>query len=202
MKTSYQDRIRSISQDRDVRFLLHFTQAANLAGIVKHGLLSRVELATPGYLAYASDGFRLDDNDSAVSVSISRVNRGMFASKREKSGHANWVVLVLSAEILWTHCCLFYWRSAATREMKDIRGHRGGPWAFEKMFAGSDEARSGLAHCFPTDPKAEVQVLERIAPGYIQGAVVNRREMVTPVQTTMKEISGSLPVFVEGFESL
>ena len=104
---------RMIALDRDVRFLLHFTQAANLTGVVKHGLWPRRDLAAADHLAYASDYGRLDGNEDAVSVSISRVNGPMFAAKRRKSGHVDWIVLVLSATILWTHDCRFCWRNAA-----------------------------------------------------------------------------------------
>ncbi|MBS0505523.1 MAG: DUF4433 domain-containing protein [Proteobacteria bacterium] len=190
MRTTSRDEIRSIAEERDVRFLLHFTQIANLGGIVKHGLLPRRDLAGPEYFAYASDHYRLDENDHAVSVSISRVNEAMFASKRRKSGHPNWAVLVLPAHILWTHNCLFSWRNAATKEIKGHRGWRGGPWAFGKMFAGSNEARSGLAPSCPTDPEAEVQVLDAVAAEYILGAVVNRPEMVEGVQAILNELPG------------
>ena len=182
---SYKTEIQSAAENREVKFLLHFTQVDNLQGIVTHGILPRQSLVRPEYSAYASDRYRLDENDEAVSVSISRVNEKMFVSKRYKSRHSNWVILVLAAEILWTHNCQFCWRNAATTEIKSHRGWRGGPWAFAEMFAGSKDARSGLPHNYPTDPEAEVQVLERIAPEYILGAVVDRPEMVGPVKIAL-----------------
>lgn len=195
-----QDKIRALAEDRDVQLLLHFTQAANLMEIVKHGLLSRRELAGPEYRAYASDRYRLDENDEAISVSVTRVNRWMFGLKRHKSGHANWVVLVLSAEILWSLDCRFCWCNAAKKEIKEHRGWRGGPWAFHQMFVGSDEARSGLERCCPTDPEAEVQVLEPISPEYILGAIVDRLEMVEPVQAILNALpGGQRPVIVDDF---
>jgi hypothetical protein len=78
-KPSYRDNIRSIAWNRDVEYLLHFTQFANLAGIVENGLLSRRELQGPEHQAYAIDQDRMDGNDEAVSVSISRINLRMFA---------------------------------------------------------------------------------------------------------------------------
>lgn len=183
MKMTYREKIKSIADDRDVRLLLHFTQAANLLGIVKHGLLSRRKLAELESLDYyVSDQYRLDESEDAVSISISRFNEDMFASKRYKSGHSDWIVLALSPDILWTHNCRFCWRNAAKKEIKDHRGWRCGPWAFAEMFAGSNEVRSGLARCYPSDPEAEVQVLEPIASEYILGAIVDRPEMVEPVQ--------------------
>lgn len=197
---SYQAEIQSVAVDRGVSFLLHFTQTYNLPGILKHGILPRRDLDEPEYLAFASDRYRLDDNDNAVSVSISRVNERMFVAKRHKSGHSNWVILVLSPEILWTHICQFCWRNAATNEIKNHRGWRGGPWAFAEMFAGGKEARSGLPDNYPTDREAEVQVLERIAPKYILGAVVDRPEMVEPVQIALSSVLDKpLPVVVDAF---
>jgi hypothetical protein len=110
----------------------------------KHGLLSRDKLAGPEYMARASDYYRLDGRGDAISVSISRVNSLMFEAKRYKSGPTDWVILVLPSHILWTHDCLFSWRNAAKKEIRDHRGWRGGPWAFSKMFDGSKEERNGF----------------------------------------------------------
>lgn len=195
---SNQDKIRRLVEDRDIPSLLHFTQAVNLEGILRHGLLPRTKLSSLGYTAYASAEDRLDDTPEAISISISDFNRALFASKRAKSRHDDWLVLGLSPEVLWTHSCRFCWRSAATKEIKNHRGWRGGPWAFEEMFAGSDEERGGLARCYPTDPEAEVQVMEPIAADYILGAVVGRSGMVEPVQELLDCLPGSSrPVLVD-----
>jgi hypothetical protein len=114
----------------------------------------------------------------------------MFAAKRRESGHYDWVTLVLSSKILWTHDCLFSWRNATKKDIRDHRGWRGGPWAFTEMFVGSNEARNGLARCEPTDLGAEVQVLEPIAPDCILGAFVERPEMVEPVQAVLECLPG------------
>lgn len=200
MARTYRDEIRSIAEEREVRFLLHFTQAINLPGIVTHGLLPRRKLEMLKHPAYYSGHYRLDENPDAVSVSISRVNEGMFAEKRRKSGHADWVVLVLPSDMLWTHNCRFCWRNAAKKKIKDHPGWRGGPWAFAKMFEGSDEARNGRAPCDPTDLQAEVQVLEPIASEFILGAVVDRPRMVEPVQSLLNGLRGGpRPVVADVF---
>jgi len=198
-KADYRESIRSIAEQREILHLLHFTQFSNLREIVKHGLLSRDKLAGPEYMAYAIDRFRLDGNGEAVSVSISRVNERMFAAKRYRSGHADWVLLVLPSEILWTHNCLFSWRNAAKKEVRDHRGWRRGPWAFSKMFEGSVADRNDLPMHYPTDPEAEVQVLESISPDLILGAVVFRPEMVDKVQACLEGLPGAkrLVVFDE-----
>lgn len=195
-----QEQIWSIAKSRGVEFLCHFTQAANLANIVEHGLRCRRELIDTDYLAHVSDLHRLDDNDNAISVSVSMWNGGMLDIKRYKNPGAEWVVLVLNAEILWTHQCLFCWQSAATKSIKEHRGYRGGPWAFDKMFGGTEADRSGLADNQPTDNDAEVQVLEAISPAYILGAVVDRFEMVEPVQLILNNLpEGPRAVQVDPF---
>jgi hypothetical protein len=189
-KPTYRDEIQSIAMQRNVRYLLHFTRFANLAGIVKHGLLPWNEAEKIEDIAYASDVSRLDGNYDVVSVSISRWNKTMFGTKRAKSGHSEWVVLALCASILWTKNCQFCWRNAAMNEITRHRGRRDGPWAFNKMFEGSEEERSGLDPCKPTDPQAEVQVLGRIEADFIVGAIVDRPAMVRPVSDILSGLPG------------
>ena len=196
MSIDYRSKIRSIAKEREIELLLHFTQAANLPGIVEHGILPRCELEKDMYMAYASDKYRLDDNFDAVSVSISRINEAMFEAKRRKSEHDDWLVLVLSSEILWTHSCKFSWRNAARNEIRNHRGRRDGPWALDMMFSRRGGVDHELPMNYPTDPEAEVQVLEPIAPKYILGAIVNHSRMVGPVQRALKGLLGDSPLVV------
>lgn len=185
-----QEKIRQFAEEREVCVLLHFTQLRNLGGIVKHGLLSRDKLAGPEYMAHAIDYHRLDERGDAISTSISQVNSPVFAKKRHKSGHTDWVTLVLPSHILWTHRCLFSWRNAATNEIKYHWRVRDRPWAFFKMFDGSEEERKNLERCMPTDIEAEVQVLEPIERDCILGVVVYRPELVEPVQRLLENLPG------------
>lgn len=196
MSIDYRSKIRSIAKKREIELLLHFTQAANLPGIVEHGILPRRELEKDMYMAYASDKYRLDDNLDAVSVSISRINEAMFEAKRRKSNHAEWLVVALSPEILWTHSCKFCWCNAARNEIRNHRGRRDGPWALDMMFSRSGDADNELPMNYPTDPEAEVQVLEPIAPSYIMGAIVNHSWMVQPVQRALEGLLGDSPLVV------
>ena len=171
-----------MTEDRDIRCLLHFTQIANMPSIMQYGLLSRQKLGELGVLAHASDDYRLDNNNEVVSVSISRINQMMFESKRRKSRGSSWIILIISPEILWTHSCKFCWRNAAKNEIKNHRGWRGGYWAFQKMFDVDSNMQNSLHPRFPTDPEAEVQVLESIEAKYILGAIVEHSLVVERVQ--------------------
>lgn len=169
----YRREIQAIARARGVEQLLHFTLLENLPSIVEHGLLSRSELARRQLDAYAVDGLRLDGRLEGLSLSIERLNRPMLASMTARSQGWQWVCLGLSADVLWTHACRFCWRNASSATMRGHRRWCGGPWAFDRMFDGSEEERTGLAVSEPTFPDAEVQVLEPIAPEYIFGAVVS-----------------------------
>jgi hypothetical protein len=72
------------------------------------------------------------------------------------------------------------------------------------MFAGSDEDRSGLPLCCPTDIQAEVQVLQPIATDCILGAIVERPELVEPVRTILALLPGEKRqvLEVDSFSSL
>lgn len=181
--------IKWIAEQRGIPWLVHFTLIDNLPGIVEHGLLSRETLEKRGYMFCRSDPWRLDECEAAVSVSIYSVN-AVFETKRNNNGRADWVVLYLRRDILWTHKCLFAWRNAARNEIKYPRFERDGPWAFSKMFEGSDEERNGRPPWCPTDAEAEVQVLEPIARDCILGAGVERREVGEWVSTILKRLPG------------
>lgn len=178
MALRYQDKIRNAAQNRGVRWLLHFTPIPNLASIVERGLLSRSLLQEAQQLFYTSSEHRLDVNRDAISVSVSAINHFMFLEKRRASQRADWVVLILSSSIIWTHDCIFNARNAAKKEMYERRSFVCGPWAFEAMFQDSSSqpgyrAEHDLPLCLPTFPDAEVQVLEPIHPSNILEAWVS-----------------------------
>jgi hypothetical protein len=200
VKMNYRSEIRFIAKELKIGSLLHFTQAKNLPSIVKYGLLSRHELIKSMHMAFTSDKYRLDENSDAISVSISRVNGVMFQSKRRKSMHKDWLILIISPEILWTLNCKFCWCNAARNEIKKSRMFRGGPWAFRKMFARNGGTSTDLPVNCPTDPEAEIQVMEPIVPSYILGVIVNTPRMAAYAQGVLKDLRGDCPlVLVENF---
>ena len=76
---------------------MHFTQAINLQSIVQHGILPRTLLIECNEInAYISSQDRLDEENRAVSVSISAISSKIFFSKDNNCGHPSWVALLLN----------------------------------------------------------------------------------------------------------
>jgi hypothetical protein len=132
---AYGDRVKKSVIQRNVSRLLHFTHASNIKSIVKNGLMSRAEMKTRGIVPTTSSPWRLDDENSAISVSISAMNYRMFRRKVDDSNRKDWVILYLSPSVLWTHRCHFFSLNAASSAMIH---HRGGPttiFRFYEIFA-------------------------------------------------------------------
>lgn len=199
----FRDKIRREAEDRGIPYAVHFTQLSNLPGIIENGFLSRLEL-----LGNRSDGLvsathRLDDEITAVSVSVSAMNWSMFLSKRNANGRAAWVVLLLDRSIFWTHPCRFLSLNAARKAMKEHRGRLDGHWAFLQMFSndarpsryeGGDYRESmGIPPYLTTRPEAEVQVFSPISPEAILGAWVERPEHGLAVEAELARIADGRP---------
>ena len=164
--------IREIRQ-RDICYLLHFTQSTNIPGIARHGLLSRRGIGErDGIVATPSAAGRYDENDGAISVSVSTFYPKMFDRKRRDNPGADWTFLALDPEILWRLECHFFAYGAS--KWRSDRHKPGTTSAFMRLFedrvpAGYRHA-SGIPDHVPTYPGAEVQVLEDVPLEFILGA--------------------------------
>lgn len=195
----YRQDIRQRAAARGVEYLLHFTPSENIASILAHGLHSRHSLLEAGVAFLATDAHRMDGRPESISLSVRGINADMLRAKRQD--HDGWVIVAINASILWTHSCRFCWRNAAKKEVADTRGFLGGPWGFERMFAephsGLDRAALGRQSCEPTDPSAEVQVFDPIAPELFLALVVEREAHRTILTRHLQEVGMTLPVHVE-----
>ena len=61
---SRNDKIKEILDERGIRYLLHFTQLANLPSIIQHGLKTKDELDDS---AKCNDDQRLDNHTDSIS---------------------------------------------------------------------------------------------------------------------------------------
>ncbi|MGV4838968.1 DarT ssDNA thymidine ADP-ribosyltransferase family protein [Stenotrophomonas maltophilia] len=177
-----------------MEWLLHFTPIPNLASIVELGLLCRSRLQESQQTFYTSSEHRLDDNQDAISVSVSAINHFMFLDKRKASRRSDWVVLLLSSSILWTHECRFNARNAAKKEMYDRRSFVRGLWAFEAMFQDKSSqpgyrSEHDLPLCLTTYPDAEVQVMDPISASLISGAWVSDAKFEPLIKTELDRLN-------------
>ncbi|NTF16910.1 DUF4433 domain-containing protein [Agrobacterium rubi] len=194
------DRIRGSARSRDIRHLLHFTQAANIPSIITHGLVSRLTLSEQDIDGFGSARHRIDQHDDAISVSVSAFNPAMFARKRKAAGRAPWVILALDPSVLWTHRCRFFARNAASREMLDHTARLSGSWAFDRLFSndlrhhrytGTDYRReTNIPDRVTTRPDAEVQVFDPIAPEAIIHAWTDRADIGRAVKEELRRVPG------------
>jgi hypothetical protein len=187
---------------RGISKLYHFTPAGNVRSILLYGLHSRQTLLAHDVDFYVTDPHRFDERLDGVSLSVHSINEAMFEAKnRDYRGQL--VVLELDASLLWTHSCRFCWTNAAAKEIRDHRGHLGGPWAFSRMFEDrpvslldTRPARSAFQRpdCQPTDSQAEVQVLDPVSPDAIIDITAGSRMVKDELEAVMAEIGVERPV--------
>lgn len=168
--------LSQVVENRNIRWLCHFTPRENLESIKKNGLQTRDLLFS--WENTFTDLSRFDQYSNAICLSISKPNKWMFNRKVEQG--FDLCLLLISPEILYRKNCLFYPHNAATASYKniDIKQIKG-ELALEKMFADSVsfqksqcfpstiERHSFLENCETTSDQAEVQCLENIEPEFI-----------------------------------
>lgn len=168
-----QQKIKEIADERGIPFLVHFTQAENLPGILQHGIVSRKQAELLEINLYVTDKHRFDNRLDATSLSVAFPNGPMFYRKREQAHACNWVVLLLDPRVLWEKDCAFYHANAASNQMR-YASHESlkSAEALEGMFYPcAKREQEGLHSYDPTDVQAEVMVSDIIEPEYISAAV-------------------------------
>lgn len=173
------EKIQQFCNQRGITSLFHFTHVNNLDSIIHNGLLSRSELNRRNMRYWYQDEYRLDEQLSAISVSISFPNYKMFYSIRKSDPDSEYVVIELSASILWELDCAFCFTNAANYAIKKIPlMDRKNTESLEKMFTPQRRHPCLPPNC-PTDPQAEVLVLQSIpTERYIQKVYYERGSRV------------------------
>jgi hypothetical protein len=173
---------------RGVTAVGHFTRLSNLESILKHGLLPRARLEEMNAVYAANDALRLDDVNG-ICLSISFPNYKLFYKFRNEYPREEWVLLVLSTEVIEGKGCIFNPHNAASNAMtRHSTERRMQIDALQAMFYDQaievDGALSerrpmlreylGLPDHFTTDPQAEIIVTESIEPSLIREIIFNR----------------------------
>lgn len=170
--------IVQLIEQRNIRWLCHFTPRQNLESIKHIGLRTRDFLDNN---AVFTDPFRYDKNSQAICLSISKPNKWMFNQKREQG--LDLCLLLIDPSVLYNKHCLFYPHNAATKSYKEMDiANFSGEGALERLFdevitfqkSGQVEQHifrswnSALQDCETTSDQAEIQCLDTIEPKYIQ----------------------------------
>ncbi|EOU1352854.1 DarT ssDNA thymidine ADP-ribosyltransferase family protein [Pseudomonas aeruginosa] len=166
--------IQEYVAEREIKCLLHFTRQSNLESILQRGLVTRNTLVLEGHNNF-NDQYRLDGTD-AVCLSIGFPNYKMFFGLRQANQGEDWVVLAIHPAALWTLPCAFCTTNAASASVTAIPlEQRRDLAALQLMYEDWGEktrAMLGIQNQYPTNPQAEVLMLNGVPREYIFGVIV------------------------------
>ena len=192
-------------QQRSVTHLVHFTKAQNVPSILRNGLLSRDELSARGIAHSINDLHRFDYVTGAVCLSVSFPNYKLFYRLRQEHPTDDWVVLRLRPDVVAHKRCAFSYANAATRSIAQSHlAERMTLAALEGMFADHEgmppRATLKIPDSWPTNPQAEILVLDAIEPHFITDVIVDAKERVKNLPALLalsREFNGK-PKFLHG----
>ncbi len=175
--------IEEFINKRAIKSLYHFTALGNLQSILDNGLLSVTSLQENNIGYYYNDELRLEKKLNAICVSISFPNYKMFYKYRKKYDELQWCVIELDPSILYEKKCLFCETNAAnSNEISKNDYEKNDINALNKLFYDDKYMKDqGLDLNIPTDPQAEVLVLNNIEPQYIKSLNFEVREINFPI---------------------
>ena len=167
---NYAKQIKQLAERRNIEFLVHFTHINNVASILEHGIMPRLETEWLNQSLEEREFVFPDDvradGKNASCLSIMFPNNEMLWHKRQKYPDEHWVFLLLKPDVLWECDCAFYPTNAASTGVRQqpVENFKTAT-AFEAMFADLvvKETRNGrqeiprieLNHYLPTDVQAE-----------------------------------------------
>ena len=165
--------VQEYAAEIGVKQLVHFTRETNLESILNRGLVTRETLIQEGFNGF-NDNVRAD-RTSAVCVSIGFPNYKMWWSIRKDNPSVDFILLLLEERALWELPCAFCSSNAALGTVAAIPiAQRQTLHAFQGMYAdvvGKERAKLDIPKYWPTNPQAEVLMLEGVPRNYIRGVV-------------------------------
>lgn len=158
---------------REIEYLVHFTNTKNLESIFEYGLLCRDDLDDNEMLYEYNDYFRYDNVTQSISTSITSPNYKMFWSIRRENPDEDWAVLFIDAKAALNLKCAFCYINAASSQISTIDLDQRCTYEYyQKMFEENHpkytRSTLNLSLNEPTNPQAEVLVLENIPANYIK----------------------------------
>jgi hypothetical protein len=176
--------IRAEADRRSITRVCHFTQTRKLAHILSSvdGILSNARLRADSADVFdANDPRRLDNRPNDINCSVEYPNTWMLdVMKDREKFFQDWIVLILSRDLLWAAGTEFSDYNAASASSVIAAGEIG----FTRMFADRVSSKGGhtrsrpaamLLSC-PTDDQAEVLIPGQVRRASIIGAAVPSKE--------------------------
>lgn len=182
--------IKDFVIEREIKYLMHFTRASNLDSILQRGLVPRDTLTSEGY-EHFNDSLRLDHTDS-VCLSIGFPNYKMFYGIQKDNPGVDWVILAISPEVLWRLPSAFCCANAASSSVVAVPlEERKKLAALKAMYSDwGDKSRVALdiPNNYPTNPQAEVLMLEGVPRSYIFGVIVLNNAKKEELQSIYRDL--------------
>jgi hypothetical protein len=165
--------VQEYAAEIDVKLLVHFTREDSLESILQRGLITRDVLSLEGFKGF-NDKVRADYTH-AVCLSIGFPNYKMWFGIKKDNPDVNWVILVVKPAVLWELPCAFCSANAALGAVAAIPiAQRRTLQAFQGMYAdvpGKEREKLNIPGHWPTNPQAEVLMLQGVPRNYIQGVI-------------------------------
>lgn len=165
--------IQGYAAEIGVTQLVHFTRESSLDSILQRGLITRDTLALERFAGF-NDNVRADYT-SAVCVSIGFPNYKMWFGIKKDNPDVDWVIIVMKPDALWELSCAFCSANAALGVVAAIPiAQRQTLRAFQGMYAdvlGKERVKLDIPGSWPTNPQAEVLMLQGVPRGYIRGVI-------------------------------
>lgn len=171
------------ARQRDIEYIVHFTNAKNLQSILSYGLLNRDYLDNKGYQYEYNDYLRLDNVTESISTSITFPNYKMFWPIRLDNPGEDWAILVIEAEKVLKLKCAFCSQNAASNQERLIELKNKSTYeAYLNMFKENHpfytRDEMNLSPNMTTNPQAEVLVLENVPVQYIKFCFFENRSIL------------------------
>ena len=182
MKEDYIDfKVKKCVEHRGITHLVHFTSIEALKHIIQDGKILSTERLCPKIQGRVTNDFhRHDSHLDYICCSIQVPNVYLLNKFIEDYPQRQWVVLILSKDLLWSSKTKFSPINAATESGLYVKQ---GVEGFNSLFANKvlgreKELRRSPLHRLncPTDIQAEVLVNGAIATSFIKGAIVQSDE--------------------------
>lgn len=165
--------------NRNIKYLIHFTSEENIDSIIQNGLIPRglIDLNK----CIVNDEIRLDGYLNYSSFSIGFPNFKMLWKYRNEK-NTKYCIIGFNVNLLLDKECLFCFTNAASSHILKLSiNELKGKEAFNKMYEdnvlGYDREELNLPDAWPTDPQAEVLIKGIIEPTYILGINFNDDEL-------------------------